>query len=77
MMRIIVEAKTVYGTDFIYPVCDKAKAVAAMLQTKTLPERVLPFIESLGFEIVFFDKRNTRKLLTNDMLTTIVHTTGN
>ena len=76
MMRIIVEEKTVYGTDFIYPVCDKAKAVAAMLQTKTLPERVLPFIESLGFEIVFFDKR-TRKLLTNDTLATTVRTTGN
>jgi len=56
--RIIVEEKTVYGNDFIYPVCDRAKALASMLQTKTLPERVLPFVEALGLEIVFFDKRN-------------------
>lgn len=56
-MRIIVEEKTVYGNDFIYPVCAKAKAIAGMLQTKTLPDRVLPFIQLMGLEIVFYDKR--------------------
>ena len=56
-MRIVVEEKTVYGNDFIYPVCPKAKALASMLQTKTLPERVIPFIQALGIEIVYYDKR--------------------
>lgn len=56
-MRIVVEEKTVYGNDFIYPVCSKAKSLTLMLRTRTLPERVIPFIRALDIEIVFYDKR--------------------
>ena len=39
-MEINVEIKSVYGSDFVYPVCDKAKLFCAIAQTKTLTNEV-------------------------------------
>lgn len=50
-MQIVVEVKSVYGEDKVYPVCDKAKLFAEMLGTKTLTHSALIYIERLGYEI--------------------------
>jgi hypothetical protein len=36
-MKLSYYKRSVYGTIHHYPACDKAKAIAAMLGTKTLP----------------------------------------
>lgn len=50
-MEILVEVKTVYGNQVIYPACDKSRIFAEMLNQKTLTHRDLCKIESLGFTI--------------------------
>ena len=50
-MKIIVEVKSVYGVETVYPVCEKAKLFAKMLGTKTLTHDALCHIEQLGFLI--------------------------
>lgn len=49
--RIIVRVDKVYGTRVVYPVCAKAILFASIANTKTLTERTLSLIQSLGFEI--------------------------
>ena len=56
-MRIIVEERSVYGNEFIYPICPKAMAIAKMIGTKTIPDRAIPSIKELGFTIAYYDKR--------------------
>lgn len=58
---IIVEEKSVYGNDFFYPKCSRAKALCSMLGTKTLPDRVFFHLEALGFKAVYFYKSNPSK----------------
>lgn len=48
---IIIEVKTVYGIERIYPVCDNAKLFAFIAGTKTLSEENLRAVRKLGFEI--------------------------
>ena len=50
-MTILVEIKTVYGNEAIYPACDKARAFAALIGTKTLTRDAIAKIKSLGYEI--------------------------
>jgi hypothetical protein len=50
-MEITVEIKTVYGNKFIYPICDKAKNLAALAGTKTLTDNSINVIKKLGYEI--------------------------
>ena len=50
-MEINVEIKSVYGSDFVYPVCDKAKLFCAIAQTKTLTNEVRHSIKELGNRI--------------------------
>lgn len=50
-MKIQVEVKNVYGTELIYPVCDKAKLFGNIAGTKTLTMSVLRNIERLGYQI--------------------------
>lgn len=50
-MKIILLKKSVYGRDVFYPVCDKAKIIASMFGTKTIPDRVIDKIRQLGFDI--------------------------
>lgn len=56
-MRIIVNVKTVYGRDLIYPVCENAKAFARISKNETLTVEVLKEIKALGFGLIFEAKK--------------------
>ena len=47
-MNITVEIKTMYGEIKVYPVCDAAKAFAAIAGTKTLTAVTLKWVRELG-----------------------------
>ena len=49
--HILVEVRTVYGNETIYPACDKAQAFCAIAGTRTLPRHLLKHITDLGFEV--------------------------
>lgn len=51
-MTITVRRKTVYGNEMIYPVCDTAKHLALLGDTKTLTPRQVNIIKALGYKIV-------------------------
>ena len=51
MNKIQVQVKQVYGKQTIYPVCDKAKAIARLLGTKTLTSEAIQVAKLLGHEI--------------------------
>ena len=51
-MEIIVRRKTLYGNDVIYPVCDTAKCLTMLGDTKTLTQRQIGIIKALGYKIV-------------------------
>lgn len=48
---IQVQVRSVYGNDAVYPVCEQAKRLAALIGTKTFTHRALQQIEALGFTI--------------------------
>jgi len=50
-MIITVELRNVYGKPLIYPICDKAKAFAAIAGTVTLSQANLWQIKELGFSV--------------------------
>lgn len=51
-MEITVRRKTVYGNETIYPVCDTAKCLTMLGDTKTLTQRQIGIIKALGYKIV-------------------------
>ena len=51
--KIIIEVKSVYGNDLIYPVCDDAKTFTKITGTKTLSPFVITYIKRLGYEILY------------------------
>lgn len=50
-MEILVEIKTVYGRELIYPLCDKALLLAELAGKKTLDRTDLAIIQRLGFQV--------------------------
>ena len=50
-MQLIVEKKSVYGNQLIYPVCDKAKLFANISGNKTLLPEVIECIKKLGYNL--------------------------
>jgi hypothetical protein len=50
-MQIIVQIKTNYGNEAIYPICKMAEGFAAIAGTKTLTRQTLRMIKNMGFEI--------------------------
>lgn len=50
-MKIIVDIKTVYGNDLVYPVCENAKLFCSIANSKTLSSQTIKSIKSLGFTI--------------------------
>ena len=50
-MIITVKIKNVFGTDKIYPVCDKAKTFSRLTETKTLTSYAINNIKALGYTI--------------------------
>ena len=50
-MELIVEKKSVYGNQLIYPVCNKAKLFASISGNKTLLPEVIEDIKKLGYSL--------------------------
>ena len=50
-MQLIVEKKSVYGNQLIYPVCNKAKLFANISGNKTLLPEVIECIKKLGYSL--------------------------
>ena len=50
-MLITVEIKHVYGSETIYPACDKSRLLARLSGHKTLTRRALEMIKALGYQI--------------------------
>jgi hypothetical protein len=51
-MEIEIEIKTLYGVAMNYPVNRAAKALAEIAGTKTLTDRALALIQSMGATVV-------------------------
>lgn len=50
-MSIQVKIKNVYGNDLVYPICEKAKAFAAIAGQATLTGWTISKIKDLGYTI--------------------------
>jgi hypothetical protein len=50
-MKILVSIRDQYGAQVIHPVCEKAKAFAALARTKTLTHEAIKQIKALGYQI--------------------------
>ena len=50
-MEILVSIKTSYGTDRIYPECNKAKLFTNIARTETLTKDTIRAIKGLGYTI--------------------------
>jgi hypothetical protein len=48
-MNLIIELKTVYGNDLIYPVCDKAKKLCQITNQKTFSQFAIQKLKEIGF----------------------------
>lgn len=51
-MEITVKRTKVYGNDVVYPVCDTAKNLTLLGDTKTITPRQIGIIKALGYKIV-------------------------
>lgn len=51
MTTVLIEVKSVYGKENIYPANDKAKLFASIAGTKTLSRSDLKAIAALGFSV--------------------------
>ncbi len=49
---IVVNIKSVYGVEKIYPVCEHARIFASIAGTKTLTVETIDSVKGLGFEII-------------------------
>ena len=50
-MQLIVEKKSVYGNQLVYPICNKAKLFASISGNKTLLPEVIEDIKKLGYSL--------------------------
>ena len=50
-MELVVEKKSVYGNQLVYPVCDRAKLFANISGNKTLLPEVIEYIKKLGYNL--------------------------
>ena len=48
-MELIIQIKTNYGKEAIYPACDKSKTFAKLIGSKTLTRENIELIKSLGY----------------------------
>lgn len=48
---IVVQIKTVYGKETVYPVCAKSTLFAKLARSKTLTSESLAYIKALGYRI--------------------------
>ena len=50
-MQLIVEIKNVYGVQRIYAVCNNAKLITKLKQSKTLSKDDISILRELGYQI--------------------------
>lgn len=50
-MKLIVEIKTIYGEERVYPVCPKAQLFVELIKGKTLTPHAVEVIKKLGYVI--------------------------
>ena len=50
-MQLIVEVKNVYGVERIYAVCNNAKLITKLKQSKTLNKEDISILRELGYTI--------------------------
>ena len=50
-MQLIVEIKSVYGVQRIYAVCNNAKLITKLKQSKTLNKEDISILRELGYTI--------------------------
>ena len=50
-MQITVEIKSVYGVERIYAVCNNAKLITKLKQSKTLSKEDISILRELGYQI--------------------------
>ena len=50
-MELVVEKKSVYGNQLVYPICSKAKLFASISGNKTLLPEVIESIKKLGYKL--------------------------
>jgi hypothetical protein len=50
-MQITVEIKSVYGVERIYAVCNNAKLITKLKQSKTLSKEDISILKELGYTI--------------------------
>lgn len=50
-MQLIVEIKNVYGVERIYAVCNNAKLITKLKQSKTLNKEDISILRELGYTI--------------------------
>lgn len=55
-MEITVSIKNVYGEERVYPECETSKKLASLAGTRTLTDRAIALIQSLGYRIVVAQK---------------------
>ena len=48
-MECIIEIKSVYGQDKVYPVCETAQIIASLSGTKTLTPETIALAKLLGY----------------------------
>ena len=48
--RLVVKKKTVWGTERIYPVCEKSILFARLIGQKTLDKSAIVLIRQLGYD---------------------------
>ena len=52
---LYVDQKTVYGSELVYPRCERSKTLAKLCGTKTLTEKHINLIEKLGYVFRNYD----------------------
>ena len=48
--RLIVKKKTVWGTERIYPICERSKLFTRLVGQKTLDKSAIEIIRQLGYD---------------------------
>ena len=48
-MNLIIELKTVYGNDRVYPICNKAKKLCELTNQKTFSKFAIQKLKELGY----------------------------
>ena len=48
--RLIVKKKSVWGTERIYPICEKSKLFTRLVGQKTLDRSAIEIIRQLGYD---------------------------